>query len=85
VHGLNKFGFILHVELFVSLSCSCFSLSLYESCNINVLFQFEKMGYTLGYTSIDRMRDYIYDVVAGYNRASSTEFSNENTVLKYII
>ena len=43
------------------------------------------MGYTLGYTSIDRMRDYIYDVVAGYNRASSTEFSNENTVLKYII
>ena len=36
-----------------------------------IVFQYEKMGYTLGYRDLDKMRDYIYDAVAGFNRVCS--------------
>jgi len=38
--------------------------------DIDIVLQYEKMGYALGYRDLDKIRDYIYDAVAGFNRVS---------------
>jgi len=40
-------------------------------CDKNIIMlQFEEMGYWLGYSDLDAIRNYMYDIVDGLNRVS---------------